>query len=363
MSKIMANEEDSFYQLLQLGPHQMKAKIKAQPKGQRKKYIFNMIVRNLLIVIFAIVFVGGASAIFGKNNTSVAVAFFCILLQSRYVNYGYRIKDSLINLAVMSAIFAIDSQIAPKLPIILSLIANLIFFSIIILMTCDNPLLGNVAVYVDSYLFTTFMGPENFHELKLRFIEVIIGFLICAYSLYKNNKNKDKTTTFIDKLKTFDIYSDKTQWQIKVIVGLSLVLCVSQLLHIDRYFWVAIAGLSVFAPFGKFSMIKRVIARIFGVIVGSFLFLLLSSVVPSSFVSLIGPLGGFLIGFSTTYHWNSAFNCFGALSLATSIYGLRFSLILRITNNLIGCVISFIFVLIYLFLISRLKAKTNKTQN
>lgn len=354
-----SQDEDSFYKLLQLGPHQMKAKINEQPKGQRKKYIFNMIIRNLLVVLFAILFVGGASAIFGKNNTSVAVAFFCILLQSRYVNYGYKIKDSLLNLAIMSVIFAIDSQIAPNLPPVLALLANLFFFSIIILMTCDNPMLGNVAVYVDSYLFTTFMGPANSHELKLRFIEVILGFLICAYSFYKNNKSKNQDVSFLDTVKTFDIHSEKTQWQLKVIIGLSVVLFISQLLHFERYFWVAIAGLSVFAPFGKFSMTRRVIARIFGVIVGSLLFLLLFSTVPQPLLPLIGPLGGFLIGFSTTYHWNSAFNCFGALALATSIYGLKFSLLLRITNNILGCLISFGFVLLYFWILSML----NKTSN
>lgn len=357
MSNQVLGKEDSFYQLLQLGPHQMKAKIKQQSKGKRKKYIFNMILRNILIVLFAIVFVGGASVIFGKNNTSVAVAFFCILLQSRYVNYGYRIKDSIINLGIMSVIFAIDSQIAPKLPPILALIANLFFFAVIIFMTCDNPRLGNIAVYVDSYLFTTFMGPENPHELKMRMIEVVIGFLICCYSLYKNNKNKNKDTSFVDTLKTFDIYSEKTQWQLKVILGLSIVLFVAQLLHIQRYFWVAIAGLSVFAPFGDFDMKRRVFERIFGVLVGSGLFLLLFSILPMPLLSLIGPLGGFLIGFSTTYHWNSAFNCFGALSLATSIYGLKFSLLLRISNNILGCVISFIFVALYLWITSYLNKR------
>lgn len=353
-------QSNSFYGLLQLGPQQMKQIIKQAPKEEKKKYIFNMIIRNLLVVLFAIIFVGGASSIFGKNNTSVAVAFFCILLQGRYVNYGYNIKTSIINLGIMSMIFAIDSQIAPNLPSFLAFIVNFSLLGIIIVMTCNNPRLGNIAVYVDSYLFTTFMGPQTTHELKLRFIEVVIGFVICAYSFYKHNKNKDQSTTFSSTIKIFDFKNTIAQWQFKLMFGLSLGLFVGEIFHLPRYFWIAIAGLSVLAPFGEFSIKKRIVGRTFGIIMGCLFFYLLVLILPAKYLFLVGPLGGFLVGFTTTYHWSSAFNCFGALSLAASIYGANFALGLRIFNNLLGCILSTIFVIIYLWLLKKSKLSTSK---
>ena len=341
-------KEDSFYQLLQLGPHQMKALIKSKPKGQRGKYILNMIVRNILIVGFALFFVGGANVIFGSNNTSVAIAYFCILLQSRYVNYGYKFRDLLVNLGIMSLIFAIDNQISPNLPPLLALVANLIFISIIVFMTCHNPRLGNVAVYVDSYLFTTFMSPStNVHDFDLRVIEIIIGFVICAYSFYKHHHKHNSDVQFVDTLKTFDWKSDVTQWQLKVILGISIIIFIGQSLNIPRNFWMAIAALSILLPFGDYSKAKRVFERIGGVIVGCILFMILFYLLPPAYSSLIGPIGGFFIGFSTTYHWNSVFNCFGSLALAAAIYGPKISIELRVFNNVLGCIAALVFVIFY----------------
>ncbi|UNP90775.1 hypothetical protein [Bifidobacterium pseudolongum] len=48
-------------------------------------------------------FVGGLSAVFGPDNSGLAVAGFCILLGIKHVPYGYRATDSAIALAFVLA--------------------------------------------------------------------------------------------------------------------------------------------------------------------------------------------------------------------------------------------------------------------
>lgn len=63
--------------------------------------------------------------------------------------------------------------------------------------------------------------------------------------------------------------------------------------------------------------------RIEGAVAGSCAFFVLYLVTPESFHSLMGPLGGLCLGFCTDYRYKTAMNCFGALMLATGIYGSR----------------------------------------
>lgn len=346
--------EKKFKDLLKISQHQMKHLLKDADEQIKKRCHLALVVRNLLIVTFAILFVGGARTIFGVNNTSVAVAFFCILLQSQYVSYGYNIRDSIINLAIMSTIFAVATTIVPVANPFISFILNFSFIFIIALMACDNPKMGNVAVYVDSYLFTTFFQVSNAHEYKLRLIEILIGFTLCAVAFYYKHHDKDKDVTFISRVKTFDLKTLRSRWQLKLALGMSSALLFGQLLNIPRYFWIAIACFSVLAPFEKFSLSSRIFQRLFGVIVGSLCFGALGLIFPKSVLySVIGPIGGFIIGFSTTYHWSSAINCFGALALAASIYGANFSIQLRIFNNLLGCLISTVVVVVFYEIIKR----------
>lgn len=84
---------------------------------------------------------------------------------------------------LISVIVAFNSLLAPKANPFLGFVLNFGFLLFIIFVTCDNPKMGNVAVYVGTYLFSTFLPPQNIREVHLRFIEVAIGFVICSIIL------------------------------------------------------------------------------------------------------------------------------------------------------------------------------------
>lgn len=89
----------SFYQLLQLDPFILKQKMKkARSKSDRRKYLLSLILRSFLIVGFAIVMITSSTHLFGESNKAYAIVFFCMLLSLRFVDFGYKISQSILGL-------------------------------------------------------------------------------------------------------------------------------------------------------------------------------------------------------------------------------------------------------------------------
>lgn len=82
-----------------------------------------------------------STLLFGKENASIAVAFFCILLQAQFVGYA-----TLLNFAIICLIMGLSGSIVPKLPALMGLLVNFGLLFTITTMTCDNPQMGNVGI-------------------------------------------------------------------------------------------------------------------------------------------------------------------------------------------------------------------------
>jgi len=61
----------------------------------------------------------------------------------------------------------------------------------------------------------------------------------------------------------------------------------------------------------------------------------------------MGPLGGLCLGFCTDYRYKTALNCFGALMMATGIYGIQGAVVLRIVDTILGVIFGMIFALLF----------------
>ena len=74
------------------------------------------------------------------------------------------------------------------------------------------------------------------------------------------------------------------------------------------------------------------------VIVGCMIFLILYHVLPESMYPYIGMIGGIGVGYSAGYAWQTVFNTFGALSIASGLFGAGTAVTLRIIFNVMGSV-------------------------
>ncbi len=396
--------EPTFYQLLQFDARGLWAKIRtSQSPRDKRRYFLAMTVRSLLLVAFAVLFIGVLTAVFGNGNSGVVVAGFCILLGIKFVAYGYRIDDSLFALAVVFACMFVGGLVtlasSPALIFIANLllvavilvlvandppmgnagiyvfacmfvgglvtlasspalifIANLLLVAVILVLVANDPPMGNAGIYVFSYLFIS-QTPVTGSALGARALLMLLLWVLCGAVLIHKHHAKFKDIRLAHLLQGVSLSSEKTQWQLRLATGVAGALLIGELLGIPRGVWVGYACMSVLLPYGDSgeSSAKRAATRLGGVAVGSLAFNAFAALMPEGLLPLLGPLAGICIGFSSKYFWNNVLNCFGALLLASAVYGLEGSVALRIYDNLVGVVFAVVFTALLAYLEGRVE--------
>lgn len=342
----------NFYQAMQLDVSVCKEKIKnAENPSERHKLIAALIVKDILCVLFSIVFISTLNLLFGDENSSAAVVIFCILLMVRFVDFGYCLKSSLINFFIVFVLLTFSPCIAQSVNPAFGFLINLLSIGFIVISACHDPLYGSAGLYLFAYMFL-YGNPVGGHLLILRAEEMLFGCLLCGIIFYINHRGKKYDKTFSQIVKSFSLFDPLGKWQFQVILGLSLGILVGELLQLDRIMWVGCACLTVLAQYGERPN-KRAFQRLAGVVAGSILFGIVYQILPSSARSYLGIFSGLLLGLCAAYHWKALLNCFGALLMATSIFGARSAIILRIVNNIIGCCFGVLFYYVYNFVINR----------
>lgn len=343
-----------FYDALQLDPASLKRKIAACATRRERLYYWSaMAVRAVLIVVFAVAFIGLLSGLFGDDNAPLAVVLFCMLLGLRFVNFEYCIGDSLAALAAVLAILVLAPSAAAALPPVFLLPLHLAACFALLCMTAQRPEMGNGGLYSFAYIYLT--GNPVFGEALLRRgLLALAGYLICGAILFVKHRNCHRTTRFSQVLRRFDLSSPTHLWQLRLALGMSLVMTAGQVFHVERFMWMGFACSSLLSeyPYSERTSV-RFRQRIAGVAAGSCVFIALYLLMPESLHPLMGPLGGLCLGFCADYRYKTAMNCLGALMLGAGLYGLHGAVLLRIADTLLGVTFGLVFSLLFHHLAGR----------
>ena len=337
-----------FYDALQMAPSVLKRKISACDTGKEKAYYWTAIaVRSVLIVAFAIVFISLLSGVFGADNTPLAVALFCMMLGIRFVNFEYCIGDSLVALAAVLAILLLVPSAAAVVPPVLLIPLHFAAFFALLYMTTQRPEMGNGGLYSFAYIYLT-GNPVMGESLIRRGLMALVGYLICGAILFAKHRHQHKTTRFHHVMGKFDLSQPVHLWQLRMALGVSLVMTAGQVFGVERFMWMGFACASLLSQYPySGSTIARFRQRLVGAVAGSCAFFVLYLVTPEPFHPLMGPLGGLCLGFCTDYRYKTAMNCFGALMLGTGIYGLQGAVLLRIVDTLLGVIFGLVFAALF----------------
>ena len=337
-----------FYDALQMDPAILKRNIAlCQTRREKAYYWTAMAVRSVLIVAFAVVFISLLSGIFGADNTPLAVALFCMMLGIRFVNFEYCVGDSLAALAAVLGILVLAPCAAAMVsPIFLIPLHFFAFFALLCL-TTQRPEMGNGGIYSFAYVYLT-GNPVAGEALLRRVAMALVGYLICSAILFAKHRHQHKTTRFHHVVKRFDLSTPLSLWQLRMALGVSLVLTAGQVFAVERFMWMGFACASLLSeyPYSGSTMV-RFRQRIVGAVAGCCAFFVLYQVTPDALHSLLGPLGGLCLGFCTDYRYKTAMNCFGALMLGTGIYGLSGAVLLRIADTILGVTFALIFAAVF----------------
>ena len=263
-----------------------------------------------------------------------------MMLGIRFVNFTYCIGDSLVTLAAVLAILVLAPGAAVLLPPVLLIPLHFAAFFALLYMTSQQPEMGNGGLYSFAYIYLT-GNPVLGEALVRRGLLALVGYLICGAILVAKHRDQHKTTRFVHVVRRFDLSTPVHLWQLRMALGVSLVLTAGQVFGVERFMWMGFACASLLSEYpysGDTSVRFR--QRIVGAVAGSLAFLALYMVMLASLCPLLGPLGGFCMGFCTDYRYKTAMNCFGALMLGAGIYGIQGAVVLRIVDTILGVTFS-----------------------
>lgn len=130
---------------MQLGVPQLKGLLRQAAGAERRRLLLALLARDAACVGFAVVFISALTALFGGANSPAAVVIFCLLLSCRFVHYNYRMADTLRNMAAAFALLTLGPALAPLGGPLLHLLLNLFCIGVLLLITADQPELGNAS--------------------------------------------------------------------------------------------------------------------------------------------------------------------------------------------------------------------------
>lgn len=343
----------SVYQGLQLDPSILKQYIRNSATRQEKGYYYAiMAARSLLIVAFAIVFIGGLSQVFGQANSPMAVVLFCWMLSIRFVNFEYCVRDSLVTLGAVLLILLVTPTLALMAPPVLLFVLHGVAFFALVTITSQRPELGNGGLCGFSYVYLT-GNPVQGEVLLQRAGLVLVGYAICALILVKKHRQAHKEVRFHHVVRRFSLISLTHLWQVRMALGVSLALTLGSVLQVPRFIWMGFACASLLSQYPYSPDTRtRVWQRMVGVLAGSGAYFLLYLVLPDALHPMMGPLGGLCLGFCTDYRYKTAMNCFGALMMGTAIYGVQDAVVLRVVDTFLGVVLGMAFAWVFHHLVT-----------
>ena len=325
----------TFYQELQLSSVGSKQLIKntTDPKEKRRHIlIYNF--KVYLVMAFCVAVVSWYSKLTGSNNSVVGVTVLLAVLVLRQADFGIRTTHGLFCIAGIYGILMIGPRIANSVSAVPAFAVNIICIMLLMILGCHNVIMYNHSTFVLGYLLLLGYDVTGAEYIK-RVEGLLVGMILCMVIFYKNQKNRPYRRTFLDLFREFNLNSARGRWYLKLTLIVSSAMLFMNLLGLPRAMWAGIACMSVCLPFTE-DCIARSGKRWQFNIVGCAIFIILYLVLPESMYPYIGMIGGIGVGYSAGYAWQTAFNTFGALSIAAGLFGMPAAVALRIGANVFG---------------------------
>ena len=325
----------TFYQELQLSSTGSKQLIRSttDPKEKRRHIlIYNF--KVYLVMAFCVAVVSMYSKLTGSSNSVVGVTVLLAVLVLRQADFGIRTTHGLLSIAGIFGILMAGPRLANIVPPLAAFAVNAVCILLLMILGCHNVIMYNHSTFVLGYLLLLGYDVTG-KEYTFRVIGLLVGMVICMIVFYKNQRNRAYRRTFLDLFREFDLKSARSRWYVKLTLIVSSAMLIVSLLGLPRAMWAGIASMSVCLPFPD-DCKERAGKRAAFNIVGCLLFVILYLVLPESMYPYIGMIGGIGVGYSAGYAWQTAFNTFGALSIASGLFGMPYAVALRIGANVFG---------------------------
>ena len=325
----------TFYQELQLSSVASKQLIKAtEDKKERYRHILIYNFKVYLVMAFCVEVVSLYSHFTGNNSSVVGVTVLLAVLVLRQAAFGIRTTHGLASIVGIFGILIAGPKLSNMVSPVPAFFINIVCILLLMILGCHNVIMYNHSTFVLGYLLLQGYDVTG-QEYLYRVAGLLVGMVLCMAIFYKNQKNRPYRRSFFDLFREFNISSARNRWYIRLSFVVSSAMLFMSLLGLPRAMWAGIASMSVCLPFPD-DCKERAGKRAAFNIVGCLLFVILYLVLPESMYPYIGMIGGIGVGYSAGYAWQTAFNTFGALSIASGLFGMPYAVALRIGANVFG---------------------------
>ena len=239
----------NFYQQLQLSSIGSKQWIKNanDPKEKRNRIlIYNF--KVYLVVAFCFAVVTLYSMIFGSQNSVVGVLVLLVLMILRQVDFGIDTKHSIAVIFMIFAILAAGPRLANTVDARWAFCIHFICIMAIMILSCHNVIMSNQSTFILGYLLLYGYDVTG-HDYTLRVYGLLAGAVICSMVFYKNHRNRTFRRGFLHLFKEFHLFSTRSNWYLRLALGISTAMLIGELVHMPRVMWIGIATMSVMLPF------------------------------------------------------------------------------------------------------------------
>lgn len=226
----------------------------------------------------------------------------------------------------------------PWLPAAWAFAFNFAAVLLLLRLTTTNPAYGNGGLYTFGYIFIT-GNPVSGHDILGRALALVAVFVILSVVLLHNHHDKVSFMRLHHTISRFSLHDTATRWHLRLALGVASALLAAELLHMGRPVWMGYAAMSCLLPLSG-NLPKHAWIRFIGVATGCLAFVICYRLLPPNLHFLLGPIAGLGLGLTGSYYWASVLNCFGALMIASSLFGFAPASALRLLENGLGLVVA-----------------------
>lgn len=308
--------------------------------SERTKSIFMNVIKKLPVFLFCVLFINGYNWLCGKENSIVGVVILMGLLILIGDELGYDARQASVSIALLFLLIAF----APKLSLMnpwIGCIVNVVSLTLIMVLTGHDLSKSGYLPFAMGYIMIQGYDVEGVLFQK-RWISLMIGGIVIGILYYLIHSKKESKRKIRNLVQENRLSSTRTQWYIRMIATLSLVMLIGDIMNFPKTMWVCLTVLSLSTPL-EAEYRNRMMLRIPATIIGSvIIFMLFEKFIPSQYQVMIVLMAGFLSMFITSYFIKTIYNSFSALITAVLMFPVKEAVTIRVIANLIGVVVSMI---------------------
>lgn len=281
----------------------------------------------------------GFTQLFGNENVFIGISLATALLTYKYLDLGLSPKTATLCLCLLFPFIGLAS-FANQLGLWISIPIN--FLAAYVVMMCTTMPLTQKTYIPPILCFIFVQGNQVIGlsaNLKRMLAFFLVGVLVAGFYYLVHHKEPQKRT-FKDILREAVHFSTRTQFALRMAVGLTLAMFLGGLLQSARPMWIAIVTYAVTQPFLK-DTLQRILHRTFGCIIGAVCFwALFRYVIDPKYSVVVMMLCGFLCSVPSRYEIQQIFVTINALGAAMILLEPSQSISLRILFLGLGIVIA-----------------------